>query len=58
MTLHCILCGADAAIKLDLADGETLTCPECGDDFAIADVQERVDQWSKALKWIATMPKD
>ena len=57
MTLHCILCGAEAAIKLDLADGDTLSCPDCGEDFAVADVKDRINEWQTALNWIETMPK-
>jgi transcription initiation factor IIE alpha subunit len=58
MNLHCPLCGAESAIMLNLQDGETMNCPECGDDFTVADLTDRITEWQKAIKWIATMPKD
>ena len=57
MTLHCILCGEEASLTLNLQDGETVSCPECGNDFNTADVQERITEWTAALAWINNMPK-
>jgi hypothetical protein len=56
MTLHCILCGEEAALTLNLQDGETVSCPECGNDFTTADVWA-IEEWTQALAWIETMPK-
>ena len=57
MILHCVLCGEEAEIRLNLTDGETLSCPACGEDFAVSDVEERLEEWHKALAWIKTFPK-
>jgi hypothetical protein len=57
MTLHCLVCGEEAALTLNLQDGETISCPECSTDFTTADVQERITEWTAALAWINNMPQ-
>lgn len=58
MKLPCPFCGeADATITLNLCDGDTLHCGECDSEFTPADVKRIIDDWGKALAWIATMPK-
>jgi hypothetical protein len=41
---------------LDLADGDTLSCPECDETFTVADVEALVASWSKLLPFLCSHP--
>jgi hypothetical protein len=57
MTLHCIKCGDEAALTLNLADGDSITCPDCEGEFTVEDVETMIGEWQQAIAWIKTMPK-
>lgn len=56
MELTCIKCGAEAAIRVDLTDGDTCHCPECDDEFTVSEVETLVEQWSAVLPWLKSHP--
>jgi len=59
--LICPKCMAiDATVRLDLDDGETLTCDSCVEMFSLADVREMIDgitrAWAVMAAWVETCP--
>lgn len=63
--LKCILCHEEDTIALDLDDGSTFRCRECGDEFTMDTLREHlselhvmIHQWQVVLAWIATAPKE
>ena len=57
LLLPCPCCGeASATICLNLADGESLNCQDCGTDFTASDVRDFIAKWTRMLAWIETMP--
>lgn len=54
--LICPRCMTASAIRLDLADGDTLHCPECEEEFTVADVESLVNCWSRLLPWLKSHP--
>ena len=56
MELQCIRCGEDAVIRLDLNDGDTMSCSECEKEFTVSDVEEVLACWGAILPWIKSHP--
>jgi hypothetical protein len=59
MTLPCPCCLADAAIQLNLLDGDTLTCPDCDEEFTVDYIDSLitvVGSWGKILPWLLSHP--
>lgn len=56
MKVICPKCLEEAAVSLDLTDGDTLACPECDETYSAATVRELVDGWAKLLPWIEAHP--
>lgn len=56
MDLTCIKCGEVAAIRLDLTDGDTMTCPDCDGEFTVGDIEALIDQWGAVLPWLRSHP--
>lgn len=56
MELTCIKCGEKAAIQMDLTDGDTLFCPECNQDFTVADVEACIQGWQRLVGWMRQCP--
>lgn len=54
--LICPKCLSESAVRLDIADGDTLSCPECDGEFTVADVEQLVVCWSKLLPWLKSHP--
>lgn len=52
--LCCLSCG-ETAISID-ADDMLIRCRECDSEFTPAEIQERLDQWSKFLTWLDMAP--
>lgn len=52
----CPFCG-DAAVRIDLADLNTITCGNCDEEFtakaAVAKVTEQLKQWEAVARWVA-----
>ena len=46
----------NATVTLDLADGDTLHCNDCDEEFTVADVEALVESWSKLLPWLKQHP--
>jgi hypothetical protein len=45
-----------ACISLDLLDGDTFRCPECNDDFTLAEVEQAIGNWQKVIAWVKLCP--
>jgi hypothetical protein len=56
MELTCIKCGEQACIQLDLSDGDTFRCPECEQDFTLAEVEQAIGNWQKVIAWVKLCP--
>ena len=56
MELRCIKCGEESCIKLDLADGVTLSCPECDAEYEVNEVRQVCETWMKLVNWIDHHP--
>ena len=55
--LPCPRCGVpDAALLLNLADGETITCQENDCEFTTDDVRDLLARWAPVLAWLDAMP--
>jgi hypothetical protein len=52
MKVRCILCGEYDGVSLKLADGDSFTCSNCDNEFAVEDVREQVEAWSAMLAWV------
>lgn len=46
----------DATVRLNVNDGDTLTCFECDEEFTVSDVRTLVDSWAKLLPWLESHP--
>lgn len=56
MELTCPKCLSNEVIRLDLTDGDTLTCSGCDEEYSLADVEAVVASWSKMLPWLRCHP--
>ena len=56
MTTICPKCLGHATIRIDLDDGETCTCSECEEEFAVSDVRALVASWGPLLAWLDSHP--
>lgn len=56
MTVTCPKCLCEARVALDVTDGDTLRCPECEEEYAVADVEAVVASWARLLPWIRSHP--
>lgn len=56
MNVICPKCLEEAAVTLDLNDGDTLHCPECDEEYTVAAVRGLVDSWAKLLPWLEAHP--
>ncbi|VTU02456.1 unnamed protein product [Gemmataceae bacterium] len=52
----CPKCLSEAAVSLDLDDGDTLRCPECDEAYSVAEVVAVIQSWSKLLPWLLSHP--
>jgi transcription elongation factor Elf1 len=59
MTLPCPRCGeANASFDLNLADGDTLHCQDCDENFSVEEIRDLVKRWGRMLAWIDSMPSE
>lgn len=56
MKVICPKCLADEIVRLDVCDGDTLTCGGCDEEFSVADLRRLVDSWAKLLPWLESHP--
>jgi hypothetical protein len=57
MNAICLKClDPDAVLKLDLADGNTISCESCNEEFSVIDVRRVLDGWAKLLPWLEANP--
>jgi hypothetical protein len=56
MNVICPRCLADAAVTVDVDDGSTLRCPDCGEDYSVDDVAAIVESWGRLLPWLKAHP--
>jgi hypothetical protein len=56
MTLHCIMCGEDVTIRVDLDDGHALTCTGCDSEYTTDDVERVIGEWREILPWLKSHP--
>lgn len=56
MDVTCPKCLCEAAVTLDVTDGDTLTCPDCSESYTVADIEALVEGWAKLLPWIKSHP--
>lgn len=52
----CPKCMAEASVKLDVNDGDTLSCPECEEEYSLSDVEAVVESWAALLPWLKAHP--
>ena len=50
MLTHCLLCAAECAITVRVEDFDTFLCPECGEEFSLADVEKKISQMSATVR--------
>ena len=56
MNLMCPKCMSESAIKVSVEDGDTLTCPECEEEFSLNDVIALIESWKPILPWLLSHP--
>ncbi len=57
MNVICPKClDPDAVVRLDVSDGDALTCGGCEEEYSATAVREMVDSWAKVLPWIEAHP--
>ena len=56
MNLICPKCLEVATVRLDLDDGDTLTCTGCEESYSVDTVRQMVEGWAKLLPWLAQHP--
>lgn len=56
MPVTCPKCLSEAAVSLDLDDGDTLRCPECDETYSVAEVEAVVASWARLLPWLKAHP--
>jgi hypothetical protein len=56
MNLICPKCLEEQPVRLDLADGDTLSCPGCDEEYSLDAVQAMVEGWAKLLPWLRLHP--
>lgn len=56
MTTICPRCGEDVCIRLDLHDGDQLTCTGCESEYTVSQVREMVEAWGPLLAWLDAHP--
>ena len=56
MNLICPRCLNHAVIRLEVGDGDTLTCAECEEEFSLTDVVNMVESWKPLLPWLCAHP--
>jgi hypothetical protein len=56
MKTICPKCMEESAICVDLADGDTLTCAECDEEYSLGAVIDLVESWGRLLPWLRSHP--
>lgn len=56
MDLICPKCLEAETIRLDICDGDTLTCAGCDEEYSLDAVQQLVEGWLKVLPWLLSHP--
>jgi hypothetical protein len=56
MFLVCPKCTVKGVIRLDLDDGDTLTCMECDEGFSFNDVKAMIASWGPIIPWLDSHP--
>lgn len=56
MSPICPKCLVASAIKVNIEDGDTITCPECEEEFSLNDVIEMIESWKGLLPWLKSHP--
>lgn len=54
--MTCPRCLTATSVRLDLDDGETLTCPDCEETFTVGNIQSIIESWTRVLPWLLTHP--
>jgi hypothetical protein len=52
----CPKCLAESNVKIDVNDGDTLTCPECEEEYSLTDVVNLIETWKPILPWLLAHP--
>ncbi len=52
----CPRCLCSETIRLDLDDGDTLTCSGCDENYRASDLVAMLDSWAGLLPWIMSHP--
>jgi hypothetical protein len=56
LNVFCPRCLAEETQRLDLDDGNTITCTGCEETYTVEDVRLLVDGWAKLLPWLEAHP--
>lgn len=56
MNAICPKCLADETIRVDVNDGDTLTCAGCDEEFTVSDLETLFESWATLLPWLKSHP--
>jgi hypothetical protein len=56
VNLICPKCLNEETVRLNLDDGDTLTCTGCDEEYTVGDVAALVASWAPLLKWLQSHP--
>jgi hypothetical protein len=52
----CPRCMERTTCRVDVTDGNSITCDSCAEGFTAQDLAELVESWAKVLPWLAAHP--
>lgn len=56
MTTICPKCMEDVCIRVNVHDGDTLTCDNCDEEYTVAAIDELIESWKPLLAWLKAHP--
>ena len=56
MNLTCPRCMKDEIVRVDINDGNTLTCAGCDETYTLDEVRDMIDQWQEIMPWLMAHP--
>ena len=56
MNTICPKCLEDATQRIDLGDGDTVTCTGCDEEYSVDAVRKLIASWGPLLGWLDAHP--
>lgn len=56
MNVVCPNCLSESKIAVDVADGDSLFCLECEENYTVSEVIECIESWAAVLPWLKSHP--